>query len=267
MGSDRNILGQILDWCIIRALCLLLFTGFLIFLFYIFAVEIVQRFVEFVRRYCIPCAIGVGTMIMTLLTQMAGILQRLLICVCVSLRKIVKKLNKNVGTVLTLFGIVLTLVALGATLYQFRIVSGQLILQSEQSKQQAGQVREQLKIQRDELEIQRGQLHDQTENTKKQIAAEQFKNAIEHLGSQEQPVVLGGVHALHNLAMNFPEQYSQPVFEVLCSFIREATADPDYKPKSRQIYQQIILNIIIRYISQYMQLEKNRKKRTRNPIR
>jgi hypothetical protein len=74
-------------------------------------------------------------------------------------------------------------------------------------------------------------LERQTENTQKQIAAEQFKNAVDHLGNEKQSVVLGGVHALHNLATTFPEQYGKQVFEVLCSFIREETRKPEYQAK------------------------------------
>jgi len=70
-----------------------------------------------------------------------------------------------------------------------------------------------------------------TDNTKTRIAADQFKNAIDHLGSQEQTIVLGGVHALHNLAETFPKEYSKQVFEVLCSFIREKTTQKAYQDK------------------------------------
>ena len=76
-----------------------------------------------------------------------------------------------------------------------------------------------------------GLLYQQSRNSRKQMSAEQFKNAIDHLGSKEQAIVLGGVHALHNLAVNSQKDYSKQVFEVLCSFIREATADPVYQAK------------------------------------
>jgi len=80
-----------------------------------------------------------------------------------------------------------------------------------------------------QFKIQVDQVKDQAENTGKQIAAEQFKNAVDHLGNEKQAVVLGGVHALHNLATTFPKQYSKQVFEVLCSFIREETRKPEYQ--------------------------------------
>ena len=86
------------------------------------------------------------------------------------------------------------------------------------------------------LRLALGQYTAQTENleaqkiiAERQFTAELFKNAIDQLGSEQQPVVLGGVHALHHLAVNNPKDYSQPVFEILCSFIREKTAKTEYK--------------------------------------
>lgn len=55
----------------------------------------------------------------------------------------------------------------------------------------------------------------QTDNSYRQIHAEQFKNAVEHLGNEKQAIVLGGVHAMHDLARN-NQAYRKQVFEVLC---------------------------------------------------
>jgi len=99
-----------------------------------------------------------------------------------------------------------------------------------------------------------GLLYLQASNASKQMSAEQFKNAIEHLGNANQAVVLGGVHALHNLAVNFPKEYSQQVFEVLCSFIREETRKPKYQaivmnmPVSSKNTQQVTSLIVIQTI-------------------
>jgi len=80
-----------------------------------------------------------------------------------------------------------------------------------------------------QFELQTETLKTQTENTEKQFTAELYKNAVEHLGHEQQTVVLGGVHALHDLARNHKDAYSQQVFELLCSFIREKTAKPEYQ--------------------------------------
>ena len=72
------------------------------------------------------------------------------------------------------------------------------------------------------------QLFLQAENTRKQIAAEQFKNAVAHLGSHESTVILGGIHTLHHLA-TIDESYRRKTLDILCCFIREETIKPNYK--------------------------------------
>jgi uncharacterized protein YjbI with pentapeptide repeats len=51
---------------------------------------------------------------------------------------------------------------------------------------------------------------------------ERFKSAIEHLGSNNSAIILGGVHALHQIAKE-ANHYREPVFNILCSFIKETT--------------------------------------------
>ena len=91
----------------------------------------------------------------------------------------------------------------------------------------------------------------QSEILKTQSAAEHFKNAIEHLGSEQQPIVLGGVHALHNLAVK-NQEYRQPVFEILCSFIRQETVKEEYQARveatnAPSIVIQTIVDKLFRY--------------------
>jgi len=74
-----------------------------------------------------------------------------------------------------------------------------------------------------------GLLYQQAKNSRKQMAATQFKDAIQHLGDEKQAIVLGGVHALHKLATTFPKEYSKQVFDVLCNFIRVETTRKEYK--------------------------------------
>ncbi len=77
----------------------------------------------------------------------------------------------------------------------------------------------------------------QLENTQKQLISDQFKNAINHLGSESQSVVLGGVHTLLNIAGEYDE-YRRSVFEILCSFVREETNNPDYQ---RHVMQKLAM--------------------------
>ena len=86
----------------------------------------------------------------------------------------------------------------------------------------------QLDNQTELIQNQKEQLEKQAVNTSKQMAAEQFKNAIEHLGSDKPAIVLGGIHALHDLAM-IDTSYRKKILDILCSFIREETTRPKYK--------------------------------------
>ena len=121
-----------------------------------------------------------------------------------------------------LLGVVGGTLVFGMTFMQFQS-------QSQQTEKRAEEAKQQFQAQMAQLTIQAENTSQMLENTKRQVSAEQFKNAIEHLGSEKQAVVLGGIHALHNLASNNKDTYSQPVFEVLCSFIREETNKPAYK--------------------------------------
>ncbi len=72
------------------------------------------------------------------------------------------------------------------------------------------------------------QLANQKDIANKTLRHTQFKEAIEHLGHKEQSVILGGIHALHNLATIDPS-YQKQVLNILCSFIRIETTKPGYK--------------------------------------
>jgi len=85
---------------------------------------------------------------------------------------------------------------------------------------------ETLKNSQEQIKITQKQL----DNSQKQIRSEQFKNAIDHLGNDKQAIVLGGVHALYDLALNY-EEYRKQVFEILCSFIREETRKLKYQKR------------------------------------
>jgi uncharacterized protein YjbI with pentapeptide repeats len=52
---------------------------------------------------------------------------------------------------------------------------------------------------------------------------ERFSNAIEHLGSAKEPVLLGGIAELHQIAKENRKDYAEVVFNILCSYIRSNT--------------------------------------------
>ncbi len=55
---------------------------------------------------------------------------------------------------------------------------------------------------------------------------ERFSRAVEHLGSEQLPVRLGGIYALWRLAKDSPEHDMTSVVDILCAFVR----DPPYAP-------------------------------------
>lgn len=62
---------------------------------------------------------------------------------------------------------------------------------------------------------------------------EQFKNAVEHLGSDREPIILGGVAELSLLAETQPEKFAQVVAKIFSSYCRSEahvkTSDNDIK--------------------------------------
>lgn len=49
---------------------------------------------------------------------------------------------------------------------------------------------------------------------------ERFKNAVEHLGNEKEPIILGGIVELHQIAKEDKDKYAAVVFNILTSFVR-----------------------------------------------
>jgi len=87
--------------------------------------------------------------------------------------------------------------------------------------------------------------NDQLFITRKAQADERFKNAVEHLGQSEQPIILGGVAELVQIAKEFSNDYSEIVFNILCSYISSKAYKeirPTFNPND------IIIQTIINYL-------------------
>ena len=75
-----------------------------------------------------------------------------------------------------------------------------------------------------------------------------FNNAVGHLGSKNSTVVLGGIHALHQIAVKH-KSYRQVVHNLFCSYLRENSANlydkktPDKCP--------IIIQTLIDYLFKF----------------
>lgn len=94
------------------------------------------------------------------------------------------------------------------------------------------------------VEIQSESIKNQThqiELTRKSQINDQFKNAIEHLGSNEESIILGGISELHFIANEQPDKFRQVVLNILCSKLRvEAYIKKDANTINKTIVQTII---------------------------
>jgi uncharacterized protein YjbI with pentapeptide repeats len=73
------------------------------------------------------------------------------------------------------------------------------------------------------LELQANAINKQSEQlelSRRGQFDERFKNAVEHLGSEKEPVILGGIVELHQIAKYENEKYAAVVFNILTSYLR-----------------------------------------------
>lgn len=84
--------------------------------------------------------------------------------------------------------------------------------------------------------------NEQLKLSRKSQIDERFKNAIEHLGSEKEPVILGGIAELHQIAIENKDDYAEVVFNILCSYIR--TTANVYDKKADDINHTAIQTIV-----------------------
>ncbi len=68
---------------------------------------------------------------------------------------------------------------------------------------------------------------------------ERFKNAIEHLGSEHQSMIIGGITVLNHIAIEKPSSFAKTVADILSSFLRSNHSDTTF-----QFVNQEIINIL-----------------------
>lgn len=93
---------------------------------------------------------------------------------------------------------------------------------------------------------------DQIELSRKAQTDERFKNAIEHLGSEKEPIILGGVAELHQIATEDKTKYGEVVFNILTSYIRTSA--------NREIEANRINKTVIQTIINYLFKALNKEK-------
>jgi len=84
------------------------------------------------------------------------------------------------------------------------------------SLRRAKAIEEGVRIQSEAINIQSSQI----ELSRKAQIDERFKNAVEHLGNKKEPIILGGIAELHQIAKENKSEYSEIIFNLLCSYIR-----------------------------------------------
>lgn len=80
---------------------------------------------------------------------------------------------------------------------------------------------------------------DQIELTRRSQTDERFKNAVEHLGSKSEPIILGGIAELNQIVKEYKSEYSEIVFNILISYIRSNAK----KDKNITVIQTIVNNL------------------------
>jgi len=86
---------------------------------------------------------------------------------------------------------------------------------------------------------------EQIELARKSQIDERFKNAIEHLGNNKEPIILGGVSELVQIAKEDREKYAEVVFNILCSYIRSET---NIYTKAASDFNSTVIRTIINYL-------------------
>lgn len=114
------------------------------------------------------------------------------------------------------------------------------------SLRRAKAIEEGVRIQSKAINIQSNQI----ELSRKAQIDERFKNAVEHLGNDKEPIILGGIAELHQLAKENRSNYSEIVFNILTSYIRSNS-----KLKNNRTIIQTIINCLFTNIQNNPYLE------------
>lgn len=80
----------------------------------------------------------------------------------------------------------------------------------------------------------------QTQLTLRSQINDQFKNAVEHLGDEKTPVILGGIAELHQLVLEDPDKFKNIVAEIFTSYSRSEFSRSKKDKKNSTILQTII---------------------------
>ena len=92
------------------------------------------------------------------------------------------------------------------------------------------------------------QVQRQISNQDKQLRDSRFFSGIELLGNQNESTRIGSAYNLYFLASEYPEEYLNPVCEILCAHIRSITNEKDYQEKHKErpsLETRNVLNLLL----------------------
>lgn len=100
------------------------------------------------------------------------------------------------------------------------------------------------KNQEEQLEKQQAQI----ELQRKSQRDSKFSKGIELLGNENESVRTGAAYSLCFLAKDFPDEFSKPVFDILCSHIRALTTSENYLEKHPTVSNEVqtILDLLFK---------------------
>ena len=81
------------------------------------------------------------------------------------------------------------------------------------------------------------------ENAEQGLRQERLKNAIEHMGSRSGFMRLGGAYELFHLAED-NQELRQTALDILCAYIRQTTAESEYRKKYKSKPSQAIQSLL-----------------------
>ena len=100
-----------------------------------------------------------------------------------------------------------------------------------------------------QIKSQKEQFDTQIQIQQKQLRDSRFSSGVELLGNQNESARIGGAYNLYFLASEYPDEYLNPVCEILCSHIRTITSDKEYQEKYKEKPSnetQTIINLLLK---------------------
>ena len=140
--------------------------------------------------------------------------------------------------------------------YNIILTQKRITIQENQQYEQKVQFTKQIEKQDNQIEIQQKNFDaqikkqdDQIQIQQKQLRDTRFSSGVELLGNQNESARIGGAYNLYFLANEYPNEYLNPVCEILCAHIRTITSSKEYQETYKEKASneiQTIINMLFR---------------------